>query len=160
MILAGAMLFATGAGMVDAVLAMAGRTTWTLANATLALVVDVTLNLLLLPHLGILGAAVAWAAAIVTNNALPLAQLWVSLRLHPFGRGTVTAMAAAAGWLGVLPLAAMLVLGGSLTVLVPVMLVGLLGYAWTAVRLRDVLELDALVRATRRRSGRAAVVPA
>ena len=43
-VLAGAMLFATAAGMVDAVLAMAGRTTWTLMNATVALVVNVSVS--------------------------------------------------------------------------------------------------------------------
>ncbi|MGZ4536474.1 MAG: lipopolysaccharide biosynthesis protein [Nocardioidaceae bacterium] len=153
LVLAGAMLFATGSGMVDSVLAMAGKTTWTLANATLALVVDVSLTVVLLPHVGIVGAAVAWAAAIVVNNALPLTQLALALQLHPFGRGTLTAMFIAAGWLGLLPLAAALAFGGTLQVLVTATAVGLVGYVLTAHRLRAVLELDALVKATRRRQG-------
>ena len=36
-----------------------------------------TLSLLLLPHVGILGAGIAWAAAIVCNNVLPVTQLAV-----------------------------------------------------------------------------------
>lgn len=159
-VLSCAMLFATGSGMVDSVLAMAGRTMWTLANATLALVVSIGLSLVLLPHLGILGAAIAWACAIVANNALPLTQLAVSMRLHPFGRGTLTAMVTAGGWLGVLPLLAGLVLGGTLPVLVPAAAVGAVGYVVTAHRLRGVFELDALVKATRRRQGQPAPVPA
>ena len=152
-VMAAAMLFATGSGMVDAVLAMAGRTVWTLANATFALVVNIGLTLLLLPHLGILGAAVGWGAGIVVNNVLPLTQLAVSMRLHPFGRGTVLAMAVSGFWLGGLPLLVALVVGTGAAPLVGAVLVGLLGYVATAWRLKDVFEIDSLVRATRRRRG-------
>ena len=152
-ILGCAMLIATGAGLVDVVLAMAGKTTWTLANSTLALVVDVSLNLILLPRIGIKGAAIAWAAAIVANNVLPVTQLAISLRLHPFGRGTLLAMASAGGWLGLLPVLAAVVFGGSAPVLVTAMTLGLVGYLLTAWRLREVFEIDALLRATRRRAG-------
>jgi O-antigen/teichoic acid export membrane protein len=149
-VLAIAMLFATSAGMVDAVLAMAGKTTWTLMNATVALVVNVGLTLLLLPHLGILGAAIGWATGIVLNNVLPLTQLAVSMHLHPFGRGPVLAIASAAVWLGVVPVAAGLLFGFDLLPLVVGYLVGMAGYLATAWRLRGVFELDALLRATRR----------
>ncbi len=150
-ILAGAMLVATGSGLVDVVLAMAGRTTWTLGNSSLALVVDVTLNLILLPHIGIMGAAVAWAAAIVCNNVLPVTQLAVALRLHPFGRGSVLAMLSAAGWLGLLPSAAALLLGWTAPVVGVAFALGIAGYLGTAWRLRDPFDLDALLRAGRRR---------
>jgi O-antigen/teichoic acid export membrane protein len=151
-VLAGAMLVASGSGLVDVVLAMAGRTTWTLGNSILALVVDVSLNLILLPHIGIMGAAIAWAAAIVCNNVLPVSQLAIAMRLHPFGRGSVLAMTSAAGWLGVLPSLAGLLLGWSAPVLVASMAVGLVGYVGTAWRLREVFDLDALLRAGRRRA--------
>lgn len=68
------MLVATGCGMVDVVLNMAGRTSWNLGNSLLALTVNVTLNHLLIPPLGILGAAIAWAVAILVNSLLPLAR--------------------------------------------------------------------------------------
>ena len=95
LVLAGGMLFATGCGMVDIVLSMAGRTTWNMVNVIIALAVDIALNLILIPHIGIVGAAVAWCAALVVNNALPLAQIGIAMRLHPFGRGTLFAGALA-----------------------------------------------------------------
>ena len=154
LVLACAMLVATGAGLVDVALAMAGRTTWTLANSTLALVVDVSLNLILLPRIGIMGAAIAWAAAIVCNNVLPVTQLAVSMKLHPFGRGTLLAMASALAWLGALPALAGLALSYTAPVLVAAMAVGAMGYVATAWRMREVFDLDALLRAGRRGGGR------
>jgi len=152
-ILGCAMLVATGAGLVDVVLAMAGRTTWTLGNSVLALIVDVTLNLVLVPRIGIKGAAIAWAAAIVCNNVLPVTQLAVSMRLHPFGRGTLLAMASAGCWLGLLPVSAGIASRGSAAVLVAAMAAGLVGYLLTAWRLRAAFEIDSLLRAARRRPG-------
>ena len=84
---------ATVCGMVNMLHNMAGRTSWTLANSLVALAVMVVVDLLLLPRLGILGAGIGWAAAIVTNNAVPLTQLWRSMGLHPFGRATLRAAA-------------------------------------------------------------------
>jgi O-antigen/teichoic acid export membrane protein len=150
-ILAGAMLIATGSGLVDVVLAMAGRTTWTLGNSVLALVVDVSLNFILLPRIGIMGAAIAWAAAIVANNILPLTQLAVALHLHPFGRGTLFAMASGGGWLGALPAAVGFATDWSGPALVVAMAIGVAGYLATAWRLRTTFDLDALLRAARRR---------
>lgn len=92
-ILCSAMLVATACGQVDSVLMMAGRSTWNMGNAVLALVVAVALDLLLLPRIGITGAAIGWAAAILLNNLIPLSQVWWSTRLHPFGRGTLMAAA-------------------------------------------------------------------
>jgi O-antigen/teichoic acid export membrane protein len=111
LILAGAMLVATACGMVDSLLNMAGRTSWTLANSVVALTLMVGLDLVLIPHLGILGAAIGWAAAIVANNVLPLIQLVLSLGLHPFGPATLRAAALSAGCFGVLPAAARLISG-------------------------------------------------
>ena len=62
MVLAAAMLVATGCGMVDMVLTMAGRTSWNLGNVLLALGVNVGLDLLLIPEHGVLGAAIGLAA--------------------------------------------------------------------------------------------------
>jgi O-antigen/teichoic acid export membrane protein len=85
-ILSAAMLVATGVGTVDVVLLMGGKSTWNLANTLIALVLNVGLNLLLIPRLGMVGAALAWAASILANNLLPLAQTRFLLHLHPFGR--------------------------------------------------------------------------
>ena len=49
------------AGPVDSVLLMAGHSWLSLRNSTVALVVNVGLNVLLIPLYGISGAAIAWA---------------------------------------------------------------------------------------------------
>jgi O-antigen/teichoic acid export membrane protein len=149
-LLALTMLVATGCGMVDNVLNMAGRTTWTFANALLALGVDVALNLLLIPRIGILGAAVAWAAAIAANNLLPLAQLGWSEGLHPFGRGTAVAAGLAVACFGVLPLTGALLAGRTLPVLVGTTVAGVAVYGVGLWAARVPLRLSAL-RAVRRR---------
>jgi O-antigen/teichoic acid export membrane protein len=87
-VLAGAMLVATGCGMVDMVLAMAGRTSWNLVNVLVALGVTIGLDTWLIPRYGALGASVGLASAMVANNLLPLIQIGRVARLHPFGRGT------------------------------------------------------------------------
>ena len=95
-ILCSAMLLATACGQVDSVLTMAGKSSWNLGNALFGLAVNVTVDLILLPRIGITGAAIGWAAAIVCNNLVPLTQVYASTRLHPFGRGTLTAIAVTA----------------------------------------------------------------
>jgi len=102
-VLACAMLVATGCGMVDMVLAMAGRTSWNLVNVLIALGVTVGLDVLLIPRYGALGAAIGLACAMVANNVLPLVQIGRVARLHPFGAGTLTAAGLSVACFGVLP---------------------------------------------------------
>jgi O-antigen/teichoic acid export membrane protein len=105
-----AMLIATGCGMVDIVLTMGGRTGWNLANVVLAFAVNLGLDLWLVPRHGLWGAAIGWAVAILCANLVPLAQVRAYVRLDPFGRGTLTAMALAGLCFGVVPLTARLAL--------------------------------------------------
>jgi len=145
-VLAGAMLVATGCGMVDMVLAMAGRTSWNLVNVLVALGVTIGLDVLLIPRYGALGAAIGLACAMVANNLLPLIQVGRVAGLHPFGRGTRAAMLLSAGAFGVLPRAVTAVagtgaLGLSLAVLLAVPAFG--AGVWL---LRDRLALDAFTR--------------
>lgn len=99
-VLAAAMLVATGCGMVDMVLAMAGRTSANLGNVLIALAVTVGLDVLLIPRWGALGAAVGLAGAMVVNNLLPLAEVYRGTGLHPFGVGTLSAAVLAVGCFG------------------------------------------------------------
>lgn len=105
-VLAGAMLVATGCGMVDMVLAMAGRTSWNLVNVLIALGVTIGLDVLLVPRFGALGAAIGLACAMVANNLLPLIQVGRAVGLHPFGRGTRAAALLSLACFGALPLLA------------------------------------------------------
>jgi hypothetical protein len=105
------MLLATGCGQVDMVLVTAGRSSWSLINGLLAVVVNVGLDVLLIPRYGITGAAIGWSVAIVVTNIMPLVQLAASLRLHPFGRETVITVALTALSFGLLPWAARVLFG-------------------------------------------------
>ncbi|GAA4906507.1 O-antigen/teichoic acid export membrane protein [Stackebrandtia albiflava] len=102
-LLVAGMLVATGCGVVDSVLVMAGRGRWQLYNVVTALAVNVVLNLWLIPAHGVVGAAVAWAVSLALNNVVPLVQLAAGHRLHPFGTGTGLAAAVAAFWFGAVP---------------------------------------------------------
>ncbi|POM27126.1 Polysaccharide biosynthesis protein [Actinomadura rubteroloni] len=142
------MLFATICGQVDTVLIMAGKTSWNLANIVLAMSVNIAADAVLIPRMGITGAAVGWSIGLVVKNAVPLVQIAVALRLHPFGRGTLTAAALAALCLGVPPLVPRL-LGGGLVPLAAAGALGAAGYAAACLRARDLLKLDRLRRVRR-----------
>jgi O-antigen/teichoic acid export membrane protein len=145
MVLAAAMLVATGCGMVDMVLAMAGRTSWNLVNVLVALAVTIGLDVVLIPRFGALGAAIGLACAMVANNVLPLVQVGRIVRLHPFGRATIAAAFLSLGCFGVLPWAVTAAIGTTgasfavaLGIAAPTYCVG----AWL---LRTRLELDAFI---------------
>jgi O-antigen/teichoic acid export membrane protein len=110
-ILSLAMLLATACGQVDMVLVTTGRSSWSLVNGLLAVVINVGLDVLLIPRYGITGAAIGWAAAIAVTNLMPLAQLMVTVRLHPLGRGTLIAIALSCLSFGLLPLAIRVLVG-------------------------------------------------
>jgi O-antigen/teichoic acid export membrane protein len=142
-VLAAAMLVATGCGMVDMVLAMAGRTSWNLINVLVALAVTVGLDVLLIPRFGALGAAAGLACAMVANNLLPLVQVGRSVRLHPFGRGTRAAALLSVVCFGVLPQVVTALAGRGATGLVLALAVAVPAFGGGAWLLRDHLALDA-----------------
>jgi O-antigen/teichoic acid export membrane protein len=150
-ILAVTMLVATGIGPVDMVLLMGGRSFWNLFNVIIALTVNVSLSLLLIPHYGIAGAAVAWAGSIVVNNVAPLAEVRAFLKVHPVGRGFPVAGGSALLCYGVLGLALRATVGTTVPALVICIVVGSAGYAWLLWRFRDRVELQLLGGSLRRR---------
>jgi O-antigen/teichoic acid export membrane protein len=119
-ILALTMLLATGSGPVDVMLLMAGRSGLSLVDNAAALVVDLALDVALIPRMGVTGAAVAWAAAILTRNLLPLLQVRRLFGMSPAGAGLGLSAASALACFGALPLLTRLVFGTTAT------LVGLL----------------------------------
>lgn len=155
-ILAGSMLWATACGMVDMVLNMGGRTTWNLANVFIALSVNLTLDLWLIPKIGLLGAAIGWAAAIVVSNLVALLQVSVVLGLHPFGRSTVLAVVLPTVCYGAIPVAVGAVIGAGFAHLLVGLGLGTIAYAGCLTRWRQPLELGALIAVRRRGRGRAA----
>jgi O-antigen/teichoic acid export membrane protein len=143
-LLAGAMLIATGCGMVTVVLVMAGKTWWNLINIGVSLSLTIVIDLVLVPRIGIIGAGVGWAVALVVGNLLPLWQVWRHLGLHPFGPASGLAYVLAATCLGVVPLVGRLVAGdpGALVGLA----LGLLVYAGGVWRARGQFGLSGITR--------------
>jgi O-antigen/teichoic acid export membrane protein len=150
LILALTMLLATACGPVDSVLLMAGRSWLSLRNSTVALAVNVGLNVLLIPAWGIRGAAISWAVAIVVRNLLPLLIVGRQLAMWPVTRATVqVAVVAVACFGSVVAVTGMtdLPVGLDLAALA----VAAAGYAAVIWKRRRPLGLEAFAGAVRRR---------
>lgn len=149
-VLAVAMVLATAAGPVDVLLLMAGRSTVSLINMIVALAVDVIGCLLLVPRIGILGAAIAWAAAIVVRNGLAIAQARRLLAMTAGSRELLELSLAALGCCALVPVP--LAIAGADPVLIGLSLaVGVGGYLALLWRGRARLGLDdiaAMLRST------------
>lgn len=88
------MLVGIFSGPVDTVLLMAGRSTVSLVNSLIALVVDLGLCLLLIPRLGITGAAIAWALAVAVRSALGYVQVRRTMGVTPVSSASLVTAAA------------------------------------------------------------------
>jgi O-antigen/teichoic acid export membrane protein len=153
-ILALAMLLATGTGPVDVMLLMAGRSGLSLVNSAVSLVVDLALDAVLIPWLGVTGAAIAWAAALAVRNLLMLAQVSRLFGMTPAGAGLGLAVASALVCFGVLPMSVRLAFGTTATL--AGLVLGACCYAGLLWAQRDRLALTAfaaLVPGRRRHQG-------
>jgi O-antigen/teichoic acid export membrane protein len=157
-----AMLVNLAAGNVGTVLLMGGKSTWVLADKGAALALNVAANLVLVPHYGITGAAVAWAVTIVLDSGLAFGQVrWgmgIAGRLGPMAAAGLLAL----GCFGALPLGIRLLAGSSLASMSAGIVLGLLIFlpiVWTRRELFGVRILtDALLSGGR--SGRRIRQPA
>ncbi|HZC27176.1 MAG TPA: polysaccharide biosynthesis C-terminal domain-containing protein [Actinopolymorphaceae bacterium] len=137
------MLATTATGSVDVVLLMAGRSRQSLVNNAAALVVDVVLVVVLVPRVGITGAALAWAAALAVRNLLPMVQVRRAFGIGSFGPAVAWVAASAGLCFGAAPLLLGVVVPMTLPVLViwlPLMCVAYAALLW---RGRATLELAA-----------------
>jgi O-antigen/teichoic acid export membrane protein len=155
-LLALTMLVATAIGPVDIVLLMGGRSIWNLLNVVVALALNLALSFLLIPRIGIAGAACAWAAAILFKNLAPLAEIRAFLKLHPFGRGFPVVSGSAALCYGVLGLAIRMSVGLSIASFAVYLVVASVAYAALMWRFRSRAELELLAGTLRARRGRRA----
>lgn len=147
-----AMLFAVAAGPADTLLLMHGRSGLSLGNGLTALGVDIALCFVLIPRMGIAGAAVAWAAAVTVRCALSLIQLRALLRIVSCSRGSAVVAAAA-----VVCFAGPSLLLGGLGLLSPLtwaggVLLGAAAYLYALWLARDTLLLSSLRALVRRPS--------
>jgi O-antigen/teichoic acid export membrane protein len=151
-----AMLAATASGAVDVVLLMSGHTWLSLGNNVGAMVINIVLNLVLIPRYGALGAGIAWTIAIVLRNLLPLVQIRVLYGISPVSRQTGFVALSAAVWLGVVP-GLMRWAGAPFGWVVAAIVVGMAVFVASAWRARVALHLDGLAGMLRaRRTARAA----
>ena len=149
-----AMLLSTAMGPVDMVLLMGGKSGWNLINGVLSLATNVILNLLLVPHLGIEGAAIAFAASVALNNLLPYVEVRALLRISPFAApGAIPALGALVSF-GAVGCLARLAFGPTIAGLVLCLALGACLYAILLRRFGSSLEFGSLASSFRLRSAR------
>jgi O-antigen/teichoic acid export membrane protein/Mrp family chromosome partitioning ATPase len=97
-ILAAGKFIDAATGPCGLVLNMTGRPKLNLLNNLAGLVLNILLNIVLIPRFGIVGSAVAWAISLAVINGARLVQVWLSLHMLPFeaaaGKGLVAGVAA------------------------------------------------------------------
>jgi O-antigen/teichoic acid export membrane protein len=157
-ILAGSALLGSGFGSIDILLVMAGKSVWSLWNSGAALVTNVVLNLLLIPIMGLNGAALAWAISRVISNVLPFMEMRSLLGINPIGRRWWTAAGISVGTFGLIGLIMRIGLGSSIGVVGLYVVAAGTAYAFLIWRWRGELDLVAfaglLGKRFRRNAGR------
>jgi O-antigen/teichoic acid export membrane protein len=100
-ILAWANLVRTGTGICGAVLDMTGNTTLKMVNSLVTFGLTLGLNILLIPHWGLVGAAIAALIAATVVNLLRLTEVFVLFRLLPYNLSFVKPIVAGLSTLAV-----------------------------------------------------------
>jgi O-antigen/teichoic acid export membrane protein len=155
-ILALAMLVNMGTGAVRAALSMGGRSGWVFMDNLAALAVNVGLNVVLIPRMGMDGAAIAWAASIVVGNLLPLGQVFRLWGLQPVSAGGLRVVVAT-GLYGAVCILVRGVAGASPGSMIAATVAGLAVYGAALWLIRDDLRAHVFREALRvRRVRRAA----
>jgi O-antigen/teichoic acid export membrane protein len=131
-------------GSVTVILLMSGKSSWNLFNTTVALGADVVIGILLIPHLGLIGAAISTNVAVLIANVLPVIQVHRLYRMHPFGQGFWVAMTASIGCFALIGIPIRLVIGQSLPAVLIFALLSCSAYALVLWLKRDALELTSL----------------
>jgi O-antigen/teichoic acid export membrane protein len=144
-ILSLAMLLSVAVGPVMVLVLMGGRSAWNLLDTLAALILNVVLNILLIPRLGITGAAIAWAASIALLNLVPLLQVARWWGIHPAGPGFSRVLLASLACFGVIPFAVSELVGRSVPTLVAAVAIALPPYVALLWTWRERLGLDLVV---------------
>jgi O-antigen/teichoic acid export membrane protein len=139
-----------GTGNVLVLLLMSGKSTWNLANSIGAVTLNVCLNVILIPRIGIAGAAIAWAASITLDCGVTLLQVVRLYGLRPFGRTYLALALGCVGCFGPVAGAARAAFGATPLALLISAVVGFTLYAGLLRRGRRSLALDLLWGTLRR----------
>jgi O-antigen/teichoic acid export membrane protein len=140
------------AGNIQSVLLMSGRSGWAAFNKAIVLGVNVAGNLVLVPLIGINGAAVSWALSMLIDAALATVEVrrFVGIRLD--ARAVAYALLVPVVTVGIPALSLRFTVGGNLAaLLVAIPLCGALFLAWCALDRRR-LHLHDLALLARRRA--------
>ena len=148
-ILCAAMLVNLAAGNVGSALLMGGKSAWVLGDKLVALAVNVIASLLLIPPLGVNGAAIAWGLTIVIDSAIAFAQVHRGMGLSGRGDGVITATALALITWATVTLTARAVWGSTVLTLGSSVVIAAALYGLGLWRRRDLLELGLLFSALR-----------
>jgi len=144
-ILALTMLFVAATGNNLAILVVSGRTATSLWIGMFALALNVIMNLVLIPRIGINGAAIAWAISLVVSNALVSIVLYRAYRLHPFGPAFARVAVLALCVVGIPALAFRMAFGAHFMSFLLTLLIGGGTYLALIWRARGRLELGDLL---------------
>lgn len=150
-VMAVAMLFAVATGPVDTLLLMSGRSAVSMMNAVSALVIDIALCLTLLPVIGLVGAAVAWACAVTVRCGLAVRQVRVDLAVPLGGREPLLAALLALTCFGLPSIVWTVTARDRLSVGAALLVLAAATYVVLLWRLRRRLHLDVLFAALVRR---------
>jgi O-antigen/teichoic acid export membrane protein len=145
-ILGVAMLVNAGTGTNAIALLMAGGNTENLLIAAISLVINVGLNVLLIPHLGASGAALAWTVSILWTSVATALLLYRRTRLAPFGPGYVAVIIATLAGYGLVAMPIRLLVGSGVIGTVLGGLTGTVVFVAILWSLRSRLRLDDMRR--------------
>ncbi len=146
-----AFLVIIGLGIGDTLLVMTGDSMASLINHAIALAVMIGAALTLLPSVGIIGAAWAWALSRITLRALAVARVWHTKRVHALGPPMLTAVLVATVSYVPVGIGARLLFGESVAAVACHVIVGGLIQLGLLTRFRRRLELDQLIATVTRR---------
>ncbi|MEM9562939.1 MAG: oligosaccharide flippase family protein [Actinomycetota bacterium] len=150
-VLSVAMLAIVAIGGGDTLLTSTGDSLASLLNHVVALAVLLSAAVILLPWVGLVGAALAWALSRLTLRVLAAARVWRTRGVHAIGRPL--ALAAGAATVAWVPTGAatLALLGDGVPALAVHAAIGGLLHLAILVRLRRDLELDRFVAVVTRR---------
>ena len=135
---------AAATGSVTVILLMGGKSSWNLFNTSVALGADVVIGVLLIPHLGLIGAAISTDVALLIANVLPVIQVHGLYGMHPFGRGFWVALTASLGCFALIGVPIRLLIGQSLPAALTYAFLSCSAYALVIWLKRDALQLTRL----------------
>ena len=143
-------------GPVDMVLLMGGRSSATMLSAAIGLVVNIGVNVALVPRYGFVGAAWAWSATIASTNLIGVWQIRHLVGRAGYGSIWLRATVAAVGGAGVPLLVARLALGATPLAMVVGLLAAGIAYALILRRWQDLIPMEILRNVRKGRSRRVA----